>query len=302
MIKWLLDGDPSLVYQTKRDLLNLIDDQARKSMVKSGWGYEFLSRQLDTGHWGKSFYNPKWTSTHYTLLDLRSLEVPKTEGIEKALMMIIKENSDLDGSINSSKAVTSDVCINGMFLNYASFYDLDVKYLQPVVDFIISQFMDDGAWNCRLNRSGARHSSMHTTINTLEGIESYKQKGYNYRIKELTSMQRSAEEFLLNHKLYKSDKTGQVIHKNMTMLSYPYRWKYNVMRALDYFRFANRPYDSRMQDGLELLQSKKMKNGFYPVQAKHPGQFHFEMEKCGKASRMTTLIITRILKRYTEEE
>ena len=40
--------------------------------------------------------------------------------------------------------------------------------------------MKDGTFNCRLNRSGAKHSSMHTTINTLEGIAEYIIQGYGY--------------------------------------------------------------------------------------------------------------------------
>lgn len=301
MDNWLITGDISIKYQAMRDLMNKDDLELRQAMISQGWVYEFLKRQNKNGHWGSGFYSPKWISTHYTLLDLRSLNSPLTQGIMKAIRIISNENRSSDGSINPSKEINnSDVCINGMFLNYASYYGLEEELLEPVVDFIISQIMDDGGWNCRLNRSGAVHSSVHTTICTLEGIETYKQSAYTYRLDELCQMQEKAEAFLLIHHLYKSDKTGKIIHKNMTMLSYPYRWKYSVMRALDYFRYAKKPYDSRMKDGIELLKSKERKDGTYPLQAKHPGQFHFEMEKCGQSSRMTTLIITRILDYYRE--
>lgn len=79
------------------------------------------------------------------------------------------------------------------------------------------------------------------------------------------------------------------------MLSYPSRWKYDILRALDYFRDAAVPYDPRMQDALDVLLSKRRKDGRWPVQAKHPGQTHFDMEQTGQPSRWNTLRALRVL-------
>jgi hypothetical protein len=184
-----------------------------------------------------------------------------------------------------------------MFLNYACYFKVDQIKLRDIVDFIISQAMPDGAFNCRLNRSGATHSSVHTTICMLEGIERYRQEGYSYRLDELITLQRSSEVFLLQHRLFKSDKTGEVIHKNMLVFSYPSRYKYNILRALDYFRWADRPYDSRMDDALDIIESK-CKNGKWMVASKHPGQQHMVLEPSRQPSRMVTLMAMRIQKKY----
>jgi hypothetical protein len=53
-----------------------------------------------------------------------------------------------------------------------------------------------------------------------------------------------------------------------------------------------------MQDALDILISKSRKDGKWPVQAKHPGQTHFEMEKTGVESRWNTLRALRVLKKY----
>jgi hypothetical protein len=34
------------------------------------------------------------------------------------------------------------------------------------------------------------------------------------------------------------------------MLSYPSRWRYDILRALDYFRAAGVDYDRRMEDAI----------------------------------------------------
>lgn len=50
------------------------------------------------------------------------------------------------------------------------------------------------------------------------------------------------------------------------MLSYPTRWYYDILRALDYFQAAEMPYDHRMEDALEVLVKKRRKD-FTPASA-----------------------------------
>jgi len=298
MIDWLLEGDPVIQFQTKRDLLGEIDLSIKDKMLEEGWVKYYLEQQKPDGHFGQRFYQPKWTSTHYTLLDLCLFEAPVTSSILDVIHKVLEEERGLDGGVNPHNEIQySDVCVNGMFLNYACYFGADEEKLEGVIDYVIDSIMPDGGFNCRINRSGAKHSSVHSTLSVLEGIERYKQCGYTYRLDELKKMQASSEEFLLQHRLFRSDKTGEIIHKNMLVFSYPPRWKYNILRAMDYFRWANRPYDERMQDALVYIKSKE-KNGRWKVQAKHPGQQHIILEESRSNSRMLTLIAGRILKKY----
>ena len=219
IIAWLLEGDPAIQYQTRRDLLH--EDSAvlsdlKNRIAEAGWGRAFLKRQQPEGHWGRAFYQPKWTSSHYTLVDLRNLCIPTTPEIKKALALILATSIGPDGGINPSKDIEqSDVCINGMFLNYGCYFGTDEEKLRSVVDFIVSQQLADGGFNCRLNRSGARHSSMHSTISVLEGIREYIAAGYAFRAEELKRIEGEAQEFLLRHRLFKSDHTGAAIHPSV---------------------------------------------------------------------------------------
>jgi len=59
-----------------------------------------------------------------------------------------------DGGVNPAETISqSDVCVNGMFMNYVCYFSIDSKLLESAVDFILSQKMEDGGFNCRLNRS-----------------------------------------------------------------------------------------------------------------------------------------------------
>lgn len=300
LINWLLDGDISIQYQVFRDIMEEDKTELQNRIETEGWGKEFLSRRNENGHWGLGFYQPKWTSTHYTLLDLRNLCIsPNQSEIKETVRLVAEKEKGKDGGIHPFRSIgLSDVCINGMFLNYASYFKLEEEKMKTPVDFMLSQIMPDGGFNCMKNRSGAVHSSLHTTLSVLEGITEYKKNGYQYRLDELNEVEKTSREFILAHQLFKSDKTGKVINPRFLQFPYPCRWKYDILRGLDYFRYAGTPFDKRMIPALEIVLKKRNKDGTWNIQAKHPGEMHFEMEKAGKPGRWNTLRALRILKKY----
>ena len=298
----LLEGDVSIQYQVHRDLLDADRPELRDRISGEGWGAEFLSRRGGDGHWGRGFYMPKWTSTHYTLLDLKSLGIsPENEAVKETVDLVLRESKGVDGGINPSRTIReSDVCINGMFLNYACYFGVPQDPIRSIVDFLVDVQMGDGGFNCRSNRGGAVHSSLHSTLSVLEGLHEYLSNGYGYRASELRGIVPESVEFIMMHKLFRSDHTGEVIDRRILMLSYPSRWRYDILRALDYFRAAGIGYDPRMQDALDVLLKKRRRDGRWPVQARHPGESHFEMEETGRPSRWNTLRALRVLRHLSQ--
>ncbi|MGB7093968.1 MAG: hypothetical protein WBD62_04905 [Anaerolineales bacterium] len=302
LIAWLLEGDVSIQYQVHRDLLATEKPHLRDRIATEGWGAQFLSFRKKEGHWGQRFYQPKWISTHYTILDLKNLAISQNNNeIRHSISQVIQKLKGPDGGIFPiGTQKKSDVCVNGMFLNYASYFGTEEDKLKSIVDFLLSEHMKDGGFNCNSNNKGAIHSSLHSTISVLEGILEYAKNGYGYRLEELQEAEDDSRTFILQHRLFRSDRTGDIIDKKMLLLSYPSRWKYDILRALDYFQFAGIKYDPQMQDALDVLMKKRRKDNKWPVQAKHPGQTHFEMEKSGGPSRWNTLRAMRVLKHFGE--
>jgi len=300
VIDWLLAGDVSVAYQTHRDLLNDDRPELRKKILSTGWGFRLMNARHADGHWGRSFYQPKWTSTHYTLLELRYLEpVPGNPAIDESIALALKNEKGPDGGINPSRSIgQSDVCVNGMVLNYASYFGADKKELRSVVDFILSQRMEDGGFNCRSNRGGATHSSLHTTLSVLEGIHAYERNNYSYRIEELREARKMSVEFILLHHLFRSHRTGNIIRSEFLKFYYPTRWYYDVLKAMDYFRLSRTRFDQRMTDTIELIVAKKTGDNRWKQSAAHPGEVHFVMEKPGQPGRWNTLRALRVLKHY----
>jgi hypothetical protein len=300
IISWLLDGDVSIQYQTYRDLLDIEKPSLRNKIESEGWGLKFLLQRKQDGHWGQRFYQPKWTSSHYTLLDLKNLSIsPNNKAIKETVNIIFENEKGPDGGIGPFGAnQKSDVCINGMVLNYASYFKVNQNYLKSVIDLLLTEKMRDGGFNYRSNTTGAVHSSLHTTLSVLEGILEYKRNGYKYRLKELMKAKEDSEEFILMHKLFRSDKTGEVINSNFLKLYYPCRWYYDILKALNYFQMANVKYDKRMDDAIQVLIKKRNADGLWKLPSAHPGQTHFDMEKAGKTSRWNTLRALRVLQYY----
>ncbi|MCA6381231.1 MAG: hypothetical protein IM606_16750 [Cytophagales bacterium] len=304
IISWLLKGDVSIQYQTYRDLLDIDKPRLRKKIETEGWGRKFLSYRQPNGHWGQHFYQPKWTSTHYTLLDLKNLAIaPDNKAIKETLIGIFNNEKGADGGIRPMGATKKcDVCVNGMVLNYASYFQINKEFLTSVVDFLLAEKMDDGGFNCQSNRTGATHSSLHTTLSVLEGILEFQKNGYTYRLRELLKAKKESHEFILMHQLFRSDKTGEVIDPNFLKLAYPGRWRYDILKAMDYFQSARVSYDKRMDEALEVILRKRTEDRLWKLAANHVGQTHFEMEKVGKPSRWNTLRALRILKHYSKND
>ena len=301
LINWLLEGDVSIQYQVWRDLLGTEKTELQNRIAEEGWGKEILSKRNFNCHWGQSFYQPKWISTHYTLLDLRYLNLSQdNKAVKETIELVLQSGMAEDGGIplGPSTAQHSDICVNAMFLNYASYFQTPEIKLQSIVDSILDEIMPDGGFNCRTTRSGATHSSLHTTISVLEGLTEFQKADNTYKKDKIIQAKQSAIEFILMHQLYLSDKTGQIISKDFLKMAYPCRWKYDILRALDYFQYAEIELDQRMIPALNELSKKQNKEGTWNMQAAHPGQVHLIMEKAGKPSRWNTLRVLRILKHF----
>ena len=303
LVAWLLEGDVAIQYQTWRDLLDEDRPELQARIPREGWGARFLAARQPDGYWSARYYQPKWISAHYTLLDLRNLDPPHdVPEIQASIRRVFTEERGADGGIDPSRTIgRSDVCVNGMMLHVAAWFETPADLVAPVVDFVLDQHMPDGGFNCRRNRSGARHSSVHSTLSVLEGFQSLLEAGYTQRADELSAAADAAREFLLVHRLFRSHRTGEVIHRDFLRLSYPGRWRFDVLRALDHFQRAEVD-DPRLADGLAVLHDKRRRDGRWNLNARIPGQTHFDMEQAGQPSRWNTLRALRVLRRLKGQE
>ncbi len=307
VIRWLLDGDPAIRWQALRDLVGAAEHivaRERRRIARDGWGARLLAKQDPEGTWagGRSsdggLYSPKWTSTTYTMLMLRDFGLPPGSAqARRACRLLLERGLQPDGGINYGTWAKwirrSETCVTGMVLSILSYFQYEDDRLDTIASHLLQQQMPDGGWNCR-RTDGATHSSVHTTISVLEGLHYY-ELHRGREVQKVRTAQRCGREFLLVHRLFRSHRTGKIIKPVFTSFSFPPRWHYDILRALDYFQAVDAPRDARLAEAIDIVRNHRRRDGRWSLQHSYRGKTYFELERLDAPSRWNTLRALRVL-------
>ncbi|MDP2790974.1 MAG: hypothetical protein Q8O15_04350, partial [Rectinemataceae bacterium] len=78
---------------------------------------------------------------------------------------------------------------------------------------------------------------------------------------------------------------------------FPVRWKYDILRCLDYFQGENLAYDPRMCDALSIVLTSLRRKGFVASHSQ-PGKVYPEVKALMDGQKWNTLRALRVEKRY----
>jgi hypothetical protein len=293
-IKWLLDSDPAIRWQVMRDLTGEAPNAIaveRSRVATEGWGAQLLARQSPAGDWGGG---KKWD-----LITLWSLVVLKDLGLDPASKEARKMIDRVDKRLvfkplNNRPFLHGETepCINGRILGIGTYFK---EPNDALASQLLGEQLEDGGWNCEAPKS--RRSSFHTTICVLEGLLEYERSGR--KSAAVTKARKRAEDYLLERRMFRSLRAGEVINKRWLRFSYPTHWHYDVLRGLDYLRDAGIKPDSRVAEAIEIVMERRHQNGRWPLNVLHPEQIPLEMETgVGRASHWNTLRALRVLRWY----
>lgn len=308
VLDWLLDSDPSIRWQVLRDLVHApaeVVAAERAKVAKEGWGAKLLALQGEDGQWaqGACFPGPNlrqpdekgqpWTSTLPTLQLLRDFGIdPSAERVRRAVEGV-REHCRWEHAGQRFFDGEVEPCINGRTVALGVYFDLNMDGL---VTRLLGEQLADGGWNCEAENGSVR-SSFATTINVLEGLLAHERATGGSA--ESKTARRRGEEYLLERKLFRRKSTGEVVKAEWLEFSFPTRWHYDVLRALEYFRSVGDAPDPRMDEAMDLLRSKKQPDGRWLLENTHPGRIHFALEDGdGQPSRWNTLRALRVLNWY----
>ncbi len=294
-IKWLLDSDPAIRWQVMRDLTNespgvIAAERAR--VASEGWGAQLLARQSPTGKWGGRKADRGLLITFYSLVVLKDL------GLEPASPQSRKMTGRVERLVfqwHNNRPFfhgETEPCINGRILGLGAYFKEPNDALAAQ---LLNEQLEDGGWNCEAPKS--RRSSFHTTICVLEGLLEYERAGR--KSAAVTAARKRAENYLLERKLLRSLRTGEIIDKRWLRFSFPAFWHYDLLRGLDYLRNAGIKPDSRVREAIETVIARRHQNGRWPLNLLHPERIPLAMETAvGSASRWNTLRALRVLRWY----
>jgi len=297
VIEWLLDGDPAVRWQVRRDLLGESPsayEADRARIAEEGWGRQFLECLNSEGTWP----NERWTGPVWTLCTLVDLGFPSDEpNVQRAAELFLERHLTAERALDRSWQLKHmDLCHLGFWLRIGAYFGFYPERLKNIADTLLSVQFADGGWNCRMRmKPSSRHSSFHTTFNVLGGLREAAWTGLIPRTGFQASEDR-AMEFMVAHRMYRSDRTGEVVDQRFTHLAYPSHWHYTVLRGLDYMRLTGTITDERLADPLDLIEQRRKPNGRWVVEKRIPGISLFDLEKQGGDSRWNTLRAMRTLK------
>jgi hypothetical protein len=305
VVHWLLESDPAIRWQAMRDLTDaspaaVATERARVPV--EGIGAEILALQEPDGTWRRAD-EPAWLSTLFTLLMLRATGVDPNHGAVTASVARLNglRWDHPDGCWNLHSATSGgnpffegeeEPCINGGVLALGGYFGHPAKRL---AQRLLGEQLADGGWNCEAPRSS--RGSFHTTICVLEGLLEYERaSGFDPAI---VAARRRGEEYLLRRSLFRRLSTGTVASPEFLQLAFPPRYRYDILRALDYFRSAagGAPPDLRMREALEVIEKKRQAGGAWLLDHAYDEALPFttgEIE--GVLSRWNTLRALRVLR------
>ena len=312
VLDWLLDSDPAIRWQVLRDLVHApaeVVAAERARVATEGWGARLLAlagrrrpvggrrvlpgaelqlaRRADQGQ--------PWTATLPTLQLLHDFGVdPRSDRVRRAVALV-RDHCRWEHAGQPFFSGEVEPCINGRTVTLGVYFDQDVD---GVVARLLGEQLEDGGWNCEAENGSVR-SSFATTINVLEGLLAHERATGGSA--ESIAARRRGEEYLLERKLFRRKSTGEVVNPAWLQFSFPTRWHYDVLRALEYFRSAGDAPDPRMDEAIDLLRSKQQPDGTWLLENTHPGKVHFALEDGdGRPSRWNTLRALRVLSWYEQ--
>ena len=292
-VEWLLGSkNPAIRYWTFKDILGQPEMdyevvQAREQIASWTPVAEYLNEQHSDGYWGfgEDVYWPKWTATVWALILLGEIGVPGSHpSIRKGCEYFLKVMDGQDRSWPPPKYSDEDLrgwravwepCVTGNMARTLAVlgYGHDSR-VREMFDWLVKNQREDGGWNCgtEVNRNGDRvnHSSFMSTIEPLWAFSALDRQKWPKGGRE--TVERAAE-FMLIHRLYKSDKTGKVIKPEWTQLHFPMFYFYDILHGLRVLSKLGYGRDERMSDARELLMSKRHADGTWPLEASYVRAF-----------------------------
>ena len=168
-------------------------------------------------------------------------------------------------------------CINAQVAAVGAYFLQDVRV---IVDRLLVEQLPDGGWNCE---ESSTRSSFNTTICVLEAPLEYERSVGGSQ--QLTEARLRGQEYLLERRLFRRLSTGEAIERDRkgntswTRFAFPTWWHYDVLRGLDYLRRAGVTPDESMTEAIDLVVSKRDRDGRWSLETRYPGMMPIEIDE-----------------------
>jgi len=331
--RWLLEeNEPSSQYFALTELMehDRQDASARKArerIGREGWAAKIFAKQKESTYWEnkESCYIPKFSSTGWQLAVLADLGVTSADprfanAVEHFFELHNVETGGFSLRPKNQKPFEPHICNTGNMVRALAKagYAKDDR-IQKAMNWLLTKQLSDSAWNCA---PSGKHGSFLATVEPMWALSEMINSEPREVWKEAAA---NASEFVLKHKIYKSDRDDSVVLFDFLKIHYPTHYCYDFLHGLRILSELGVLKDARMDDALRILRAKQLVDGRWPLEAVYRGWRHshpmhgtetvsrpeerelvtegwgkdqtLQLEEAGKPSKWVTLQALLILKR-----
>jgi hypothetical protein len=329
----LEENEPSSRYFTLTELAghDKQDASVRKTREKignEGWAAKIFAKQKENTYWEnkESCYVPKFTSTGWQLAVLADLGVTTEDkrfanSAEHYLDLHNIETGGFAMRPRGDDQFHPHICNTGNMVRALAKagYAKDDRVVKAM-SWLVSKQLSDSAWNCA---PSGKHGSFMATVEPLWALSEIIKQNPREEWKEAA---KKASEFVLKHRVYKSDRDDSVVLFDFLKIHYPTHYCYDFLHGLRVLSELGVKKDEKMDDALRLLRAKQLVDGRWPLEGVYRGwrQSHpmhgketlsrpeerelvtegwgtdhtLQLEEAGKPSKWITLQSLLVLKRF----
>ena len=260
--KLLLDEDPA-----SEQLQNLQKEIAKSDMAQQ------MIRPYDNDISHLAWPYKKWQGPHWTLVSLAQINYPVGDSAliplrDQIYTWLLSERHMrfphsllIPGQENRRRHCAS---IEGNAIWSSIMLGIDNDTTIEFVNRLVSWQWPDGGWNCD-KRPEARISSV---IETCIPMRALYLAGKTYHNKKALCAADNASEYFLSRNLYKRLRDGEMIYSRFNIIQYPIQF-YDILYILMVMAEMEKIKDPRCAEALNLLQSKQLPNGGYPLEKRN---------------------------------
>jgi hypothetical protein len=257
-VAWLLRSrEPAVRRLTRRDVLGeQVEDAARPGPLVRG----LLRGQRRDGGFGVHPY-AKWSGAHWRLVSLVELEAAEGERLRRAAGTVLDwltGTGHRRGVRTVAGLVRRCASQEGNALAVCSRLGMaQDERVELLARSLVEWQWPDGGWNCDRRASG-RRSSFHESLAPMWGLHEYACATGAGWARE--AAERTAELFL-EHRLFRSLRTGEPLRPEWLVPHYPAYWHYDAPRALTVLARMGLVRDPRAGEALDLLAAGQTEDG-----------------------------------------
>ena len=263
-VGWLLRSEePAIRYLTRQGVLGegaaLDPEEFFAGRLVRGL---LAGQGLDGGFGGHPY--KKWGGAHWRLVSLVELGVPA--GTPQALTAAETVLGWLTGKGHRRGIKVIDGLVRrcasqeGNALAVCSRLGIaEDPRVELLARWLVEWQWPDGGWNCDPRASG-RRSSFHESLAPAWGLHEYAQTTGSAWAAD--AAQRAAQLFL-EHRLFRSLGSGEVIDEKWLALRYPPYWHYDVLQALLVLGRLGKLDDDRVDEALEVVVQHRRADGLW---------------------------------------